>query len=232
MITNPDSLMVRCCLCWLLVMASPASTAVSLVLRDGTVLDYGNPAFTDQPAGAMINRRFVPGDPEIRRIALPEHAMGIHRVLVDGVARRVYVIPQLPIGRHGTQILDQDSLRPIGFLPGIVEVVVPRHPNAKHVIVQRAIIEDAEAVDQLRDTAAETPAEAVGTFPIRFEQISRAHPERLAPAREVEPGTILMACERIRGRGYPGGTRVDTYYGGDQEKTRSAGRRDNVDAPG
>lgn len=201
----------------------PRAEAVSILLRDGTVLDYGHMEFVDQAGAGRRDRRYVPKDPVIRRIDLPEGAPGIHEVIVDGPAGRVFVVPQLPIGQHGVLVLDRESLRVVGFLPGVHAVTVPRHPEATHVFLHRAVFDGSDESTRVLAEHADEPLAAMQKLGQQVERISRTRPERLSRLRLVNHRGALLACERVRGRGYPGYTVVD-----DESTSFKSTRRWNV----
>lgn len=92
---------------------------------------------------------------EAKRLELPAAAQGVYNFAVDHVQRKLYVTAQLPYAARGTSVFDLDSLKLLGFLPGVAEVVVPLDDEAPWLVTRTFLSADASAkgagaVEQLR----------------------------------------------------------------------------------
>lgn len=96
-----------------------ASQNLRLVLDSGWVLPVSDDGST------------VLGVPT--KLVLPKGTQGIYKVIEDRRFDRLYVVPQSDYAARGTVVFEWKSLRRLGFLPGVSEVVIPVSAREKTI---------------------------------------------------------------------------------------------------
>jgi hypothetical protein len=93
-----------------------ATNRIRLVLEDGWVLRLS-------ADGSELQ-----GQP--LKLQLPKDSTGVFSFQVDYPHQRLYLTPDSGYAGRGTQVYELSTLRMIGFMPGVTEVVIPVDPKA------------------------------------------------------------------------------------------------------
>lgn len=113
-----------------------------LLLSSGALVQAGNLA-SDGLRLVLDNGWVVPVSADGRaltgtatKLELPKASTGIYKVIEDRSFDRLYVVPQSDYAARGAVVFEWSSLRRIGFLPGVSEVIVPLDPAEKAIVTR------------------------------------------------------------------------------------------------
>jgi hypothetical protein len=131
-------------------------------------------------------------DGEPRRLQLPAAAKGVFRFAPDYAFRKLYVTPTLPYQARGTAVFDLDSLKPLGFLPGVTELAIPLDDKAPLLLAKTYLTsfpdpDTFSSIEQLHYAAAEAQTLQLRSRKAWNEVVAQRENESLSFASYVLP---------------------------------------------